>query len=217
MTMTMALPEPLRLVVDIIQKKIEISPEADEVLVISLWNFRDENGDLIPKDDLKQILRLLQERKILQIVDVSCLSKRGRFAGEEIKIKVDREKLLTVNDETQTNKTEGVFTWKELKLDLLRGTMQYKNNKIAEISPTQNEIKFLVLLMESYQIVTYGEIADKLDLNCRASSYPAEVAKAVQYLRRNVVPILEKAGMTRSEIEDMILSKRNVGYKLLRP
>ncbi|MBU0569228.1 hypothetical protein KKB40_00410 [Patescibacteria group bacterium] len=215
--MTMALPEPLYLVVGIIQKKIEISPEADEVLTISLWDFRDESGDLIPKDDLKQILRLLQERKVLQIVDVSCLSKLGRFAGEGVKIKIDREKLLTVNDEAQVNKAEGVFTWRELKLDLPKGTLQYKNNNQVEISPTQDEIKFLVLLMESYQIVTYGKIADKLDLNCRASSHPAEVAKAVQYLRRNVVPILEKAGMTRSEIEDMILSKRNAGYKLFRP
>jgi len=44
-----------------------------------------------------------------------------------------------------------------------------------------------------------------------------EIAKAVQYIRRNIVPILEKAGMTKSDIEDMILSKRNVGYKLIRP
>jgi hypothetical protein len=215
--MTMALPEPLRLVVDIIQKRVEISPESDEVIAITLWDFRDKNGDLIPKDDLQQILRLLEEKRFLQIIDIACLSKLGRFTGEEIKIKIDREKLLTVNNETQINKTEGVFTWGELKIDLLKGTMQYKNNKPAEISPTQDEIKFLVLLIESDHIVKYGEIADKLDLNCRASSDPMEIAKAVQYLRRNIVPILEDAGMTRDEIEDMILSKRNVGYKLLRP
>jgi len=39
----MALPEPLRLVVDIIQKKVEISPESDEAIAITLWNFRDKN------------------------------------------------------------------------------------------------------------------------------------------------------------------------------
>ena len=217
MTMTMALPEPLRLVVDIIQKKIEISPESDEVLAISLWDFRDKNGDLIPKGDLKQILRLLQERKFLQMIDMSCLGKPGRFSGEEIKIKIDRGKILTINNEVQANKTEGVFTWRKLKLDLLKGILQYKNNKPTEISPTQDEIKFLILLIESDQIVKYGEIADKLDLNCRASSDPQEIAKAVQYIRRNIVPILEKAGMTKSDIEDMILSKRNVGYKLIRP
>jgi len=217
MTMTMALPKPLQLVVNIIQKKIEISPESDEVLAISLWDFRDKNGDLIPKGDLKQILRLLQERKFLQMIDMSCLGKPGRFSGEEIKIKIDREKILTINNEVQANKTEGVFTWRKLKLDLLKGILQYKNNKPTEISPTQDEIRFLILLMESEQIVKYGEIADKLDLNCRASSDPKEISKAVQYLRRNIVPILEDAGMTKDEIEDMILSKRNVGYKLFRP
>ena len=215
--MTMALPKPLQLVVNIIQKKIEISPESDEVLAISLWDFRDKNGDLIPKGDLKQILRLLQERKFLQMIDMSCLGKPGRFSGEEIKIKIDREKILTINNEVQANKTEGVFTWRKLKLDLLKGILQYKNNKPTEISPTQDEIRFLILLMESEQIVKYGEIADKLDLNCRASSDPKEISTAVQYLRRNIVPILEDAGMTKDEIEDMILSKRNVGYKLFRP
>jgi len=36
----------------------------------------------------------------------------------------------------------------------------------------------------------------------------------VQYLRRDIVPILEEVGMTRSEIKRMIVSIRNKGYKL---
>ena len=217
MTMIMALPEPLRLVVDIIQKKVEISPESDEAIAITLWNFRDKNGDLIPKDDLKKMLRTLEEKHLVQVIDISCLNKLGRFAGETVKIMVDREKLAVGGKDTQPEKTEGVYVWRELKIDLLKGVMQYKGNKPVEISPTQDEIRYLILLVESDQIVRYGEIADKLDLNCRASSDSKEIAVAVQYIRRNIVPILEDVGMTKDEIEDMIISKRNVGYKLLRP
>ena len=215
MIMTTVLPEPLGLVMEIIQEKIEISPESDRVLTLSLWDFRNKNGDLIPKDDLKKVFRLLKEKKLLQIIDISCLDKLGRFRGEVVKVEVNREKSQILDDKTRSK--EEIVIWRDLKINLSQGTMQYKNKKPIEISPTQDEIKYLVLLMESDHIVKYGEIADKLDLNCRASSNPKEIATAVQYIRRNIVPILVDAGITRDEIEDMILSKRNVGYKLFRP
>ena len=215
MIMTTVLPEPLGLVMEIIQEKIEISPESDRVLTLSLWDFRNKNGDLIPKDDLKKVFRLLKEKKLLQIIDISCLDKLGRFRGEVVKVEVNREKSQILDDKTRSK--EEIVIWRDLKINLSQGTMQYKNKKPIEISPTQDEIKYLVLLMESDHIVKYGEIADKLDLNCRASSNPKEIATAVQYIRRNIVPILVDAGITRDEIEDMILSKRNVGCKLFRP
>ncbi len=217
MTMTMALPEPLHLVVNIIQKTVEISPESDKVFVISLWDFRNKNGDLIPKDDLKQILRLLEEKNFLQIVDMSCLNKRGRFAGEEIKIKIGREKLLTVNNEAQIDKTEGLFTWGELSLNLLKGTMQYKNNKPKEITPEQDEIKFLVLLMKADTILEYKEIAKELEMNCYHDGVTnSDVAREVNFIRRNLVTILKDTGMSDKDIKLMILTKRKAGYKLQR-
>lgn len=108
-----------------------------------------------------------------------------------------------------------VFTWGKLKIDMTKGIMQYKSGKAKEISPSQDEIKLLVLLMQTNRIVKYSEIAKKLDMNCQMAD-PAEVARAVQYLRRNIVPILEGVGMTRREIQNMIISKRNIGYKLRR-
>lgn len=213
----MALPEPLRLVVNIIQKRVEISPELDEAITITLWDFRDKNGDLIPKDDLQQILRLLEEKKFLQIIDISCLSKRGRFAGEEIKIKIDREKLLTVNSETQANNPEGIFTWGKLKLDLLKGILQYKNNKPKEITTEQDEIKFLILLMKADAILEYKVIAKQLEMNCYHDEVTnSDVAREVNFIRRNLVTILKDVGMTDKDIGSMILTKRKVGYKLQR-
>ena len=212
--MTTALPEPLRLVANIIQKTVEISPASDEVLAISLWNFRDKNNDLIPKDDLKQILRLLEEKKFLQIIDIACLSKRGRFVGEEIQIKIDREKILTVNSETQTNKTEGVFTWRELKLDPLKGTLQYKNNKPKEITTERDEIKFLILLMKTDTILEYKVIAKQLEMNCYHDGVTnSDVAREVNFIRRNLATMLKDTGMTDKDIGAMILTKRKVGYK----
>jgi len=77
------------------------------------------------------------------------------------------------------------------------------NHAVLEPKLWVEQLRRGVLLVESDHIIRYGEIADKLDLNCRASSDPAEIAKAVQYLRRNIVPILEDTGMTRDEIEDI--------------
>ena len=90
----MSLPKTILDIIKVIHDKLEIVPEKDEVITISLWDFRDENGDTIPKMDLKNGLRkLAEDEKLFQLKDTQCLDKLGRFSGEEIKIEVDRERF----------------------------------------------------------------------------------------------------------------------------
>jgi len=94
MKITMSQPKTILDIIKVIHDKLEISPEKDEVIAISLWDFRDENGDTIPKMDLKNGLRkLAEDEKLFQLKDIQCLDKLGRFSGEEIKIEVNRERF----------------------------------------------------------------------------------------------------------------------------
>ena len=90
----MSLPKIILDIIKVIHDKLEIAPEKDKIIAISLWDFKDENGDTIPKMDLKNGLRkLAEDEKLFQLKDIQCLDKSGRFSGEEIKIEVDRERF----------------------------------------------------------------------------------------------------------------------------
>lgn len=90
----MNLPETILDIIRVIQDKLEIAPERDKTLVISLWDFQDRNGDAIPKDDLKNGLRkLAEDEKLFQLKDIQCLDRQGRFAGEKIELEINRERF----------------------------------------------------------------------------------------------------------------------------
>lgn len=90
----MSLPKTISDIVRVIHDKLEIAPKKDKIFAISLWDFRNANGDTIPKDDMKSALRkLAEDEKLFQLKDIQCLDRLGRFSGEEIKIEIDRERF----------------------------------------------------------------------------------------------------------------------------
>ena len=110
---------------------------------------------------------------------------------------------------------EDILEWKDLKLNLSKGTLQYKNNPPRDVSPGEKEIMFLAFLIRANRIVEYFEIARELNMNCYHPGVAnKDVARNVNFLRRDIVPILEGVGMSRNEIKKMIVSVRNKGYKL---
>lgn len=103
----------------------------------------------------------------------------------------------------------------ELKLDVDQSVIQYKDNPPQEISTGINTIKLLITLMENKRVVEYTEIAQKLKLNCYHEGVEnKDVAREVQFLKRDLGKFLEKIGMSKTEIQKMFISKKNVGYKL---
>jgi len=110
-----------------------------------------------------------------------------------------------------------IFECGELKINLLKTTMQYKNKPPIDISPDNDIIKFLVHLIKSKgEVVEYVEIAKNLGLNCHHEGVSnKEVARGVQYLKRDARKVLKQAGLTKEEVEKMITAKKNIGYKLV--
>jgi len=90
----MSLPKTILDIIKVIHEKLEITPEKDKIIAISLWDFRDESEDTIPKMDLKKGLRkLAEDEKLFQLRDTRCLDKLGRTSGEKIEIEIDREQF----------------------------------------------------------------------------------------------------------------------------
>lgn len=102
-----------------------------------------------------------------------------------------------------------------LKINLDQSTIQFNDTSPVEISTGVNTIKFLIILMENKRVVEYTEIAQKLKLNCYHDGVTnKDVAREVQFLRRDLGDSLVKIGMNKTEIQGMFISKKNVGYKL---
>jgi len=104
----------------------------------------------------------------------------------------------------------------DIHLDPQTAKLQYKNNPPVEVSMDKQEVEFLELLLTSGdKVLPYEDIAKKLKFN---SSYVGVTEKAlgleIRYLKRDLTPLLKKAGMEKEAIDKFIVAQRNVGYKV---
>lgn len=121
-----------------------------------------------------------------------------------------------VRDEMDKMLYGNVISCGNLRVNLKKATLQYKEHVPIEISPNTDEIQLLLFLIKRKRVVEYKEIAEWLDLNCYHPDYKnEEYSREVQLIRKKLNPILEKAGMKREEINKMIIAKKNLGYKIL--
>lgn len=89
----MSVPSLIQDVIAVINQKLELSPKNNKVISISLWDFRDNKGDTIPKDDLLRVLRKLEEDGIIKLLFVDHFNRSWRKAEDKVEFGVDRKKL----------------------------------------------------------------------------------------------------------------------------
>lgn len=122
-------------------------------------------------------------------------------------------KLLFAN-----NKQENVFKCCGLTLDLAKAEIQYKQGPVVNITRTNKEILFLIILLKSMgKVVQYQKIAAETKArNYRKNKGDDEIKRDVQFLRKDLADkVLLKTGMTHLEIKEMIVSVTNQGYKIV--
>lgn len=111
---------------------------------------------------------------------------------------------------------EKIIQFGNITLNVKKSFLQYKKNPPVEISPTSREIVLLTYLINNTNsIVEYLDIAKLLN---PAENYDylsnTDVARQVQFVRRDLVKILKRAGLTRSELRKLITAKTCLGYIL---
>jgi len=147
-----------------------------------------------------------EEFKLGKTIDNFLKKADGAIQRHKNVVKDEMEKLLYGN----------VISCSNLRVNLKKATLQYKEQDPIEISPNTDEIQLLLLLMKKKGVVEYKEVAERLDLNCYHPDYKNEqYSREVQLIRKKLNPILEKAGMKREEINKMLIAKKNMGYKIL--
>jgi hypothetical protein len=107
--------------------------------------------------------------------------------------------------------------WDGLMIDLQVTTLRYKDFPVVDISPETQAIKLLVCLLRKQ-----GEIATNIELAVavgfispsQTTKTNQNVARNVQLIKKQVVSLLLDAGMSRLEVQQMIVSKRNIGFIL---
>ena len=213
------------LVLQEIQEKVELTNDVDAAINLPVIptkqyyrEFRKIFGEEVDDEYICQervgILNGLEKRDLIMWEDEFPGMIRFTTTHLYDDYYKEIEKQYTQIDST-VSEQQNILQWQELKLDLSKGTLQYKNSPPIDVSPSEEEIMFLAVLMRAKRIVEYVEIARELKMNCYHQGVTNEdLARNVQYLRRDIVPVLEKIGMPRSEIKRMIVSIRNKGYKL---
>ncbi len=87
---TMSVSNIIQQVIEITNQKLEISPKRDKFISISLWDFRNEKGNTIPKTDLKKVLRKLEEEQLIKLIFTDHLDRLGRQAGDKVEFQINR-------------------------------------------------------------------------------------------------------------------------------
>lgn len=116
------------------------------------------------------------------------------------------------------DKQEHVFKCCGLTLDLSKSEIQYKQGSPVNITRTNKEILFLIILLKNVgRVVKYRTIAAETKArNYRKNKGDEELKRDVQFLRKDLVDkVLLKTGMTHLEINKMIVSVTNQGYKVV--
>lgn len=110
-----------------------------------------------------------------------------------------------------------ILMCRNLKVDIERGIIQYADCDPIEISLEDQSIKFLLMLMKKQKIVQYVEIAKEINMGSYLGSQTAneDVARDVQYKARDLRRFLrDEVNIPSTEIEKMIINKKNLGYKI---
>ena len=152
------------------------------------------------------------EQEIIQLYELkegeNALLGKVETSKSQNALTPDTAQLLTPSPDKE-------LTCGLLKVNISQSTIQYKDNTVVEISTGNNIIKFLILLMENRRVVEYIKIAKELKLNFYHEGMAnEEVAREVHFLRRDLINYLKTLGMSKTETQQMLVTKRNVGYKL---
>jgi len=88
----MSLPKTILDILKVIHEKIEITSENNELISIAIWDFSDSGK--ISKTDIRNGLRkLAEDEKLFDLEDAVSLYLQEWIPGEEIKIRVNRERF----------------------------------------------------------------------------------------------------------------------------
>jgi len=140
---------------------------------------------------------------------------------KDLSRKVDKNGISTPNQDLfdrVKNYIKGVTFLEcgDLRLDLERGTLQYKLNKPQNVSIGTQVIRFLIMLLKSdSKILEYKKVARELDLNSYHRDWNnKDTGEELRYLNRDLHELLKKSGMSKTEIDSYISIVTNVGFKL---
>lgn len=106
---------------------------------------------------------------------------------------------------------KGVYRAGDAVLDLTQSTLQFRDNKPLTITPSNQEIGLLCLLLENIdKVVTYDTIAKELEINAYRGDANDEVKNAIKMVKKKLADLLTNAKFKK----DTIKSIKGNGYIL---
>ena len=105
-----------------------------------------------------------------------------------------------------------------LLINLSEGKMEYAIGKEIRITPSSQEIRLLVYLIEKQNtIIEYKELAKQLGIKIEEGGYSdKDLARTIQLIKKNLVRMLKDIGMSDKDSKDFIRIVRSKGLILYR-
>jgi len=175
-----------------------------------------EIGTHVTSDQMQQAIAIysLQASPKLKELDRECQRLIKHLP------KKDSADFISIKDVQQKQSAKERYSCGLLYVDFDNCVLRYAKNPAIEISPETQEMKLLKLLLKNNAIAQsgaqYWQIAKETSPRVYVGGMNdnKRYARHVQFIRRNLGGILKEAGMTESEIDNMIVGKTNFGYSL---
>lgn len=141
------------------------------------------------------------EEKLLLEVKQATIPIAFPLKAEEIPHSVPKKKVLR---------------WGHLVIDYQQATLRYKNKKTIEITPDSQIVKWLTCVIEKNgEVAEYVEVALAIEhISEKQQKENDDVGRYVQLVKKRVVSLLQRAGMTKKEIDQMLITKRGFGFAM---
>ncbi|MCL5432403.1 MAG: hypothetical protein M1484_04960 [Patescibacteria group bacterium] len=186
----MSVPNVIQDVIAVINQKLELSPKSDNVFSISLWDFQDNKGDTIPKDDLLKVFRKLEEDKIINLLFTEHFSYLWRKAEDKVEFEINRDEFeryysknkgqlpITNQDDTTSSLRENYPT--EFKLKVVDREVWVNNYLIAKPHAVGNNYDFLEYVRK--QPFNQPITKDSLTIDCQVPDFWDTVSASRNFL-----------------------------------
>lgn len=177
--------------------------------------------------NFQYLIGLWHYAKVMYSQDQQRLFKHAPQMNLPDNLKLMFIQIDTLLQEHQTNKVRllggelnpHLASYAGIQFDITEATLKYQDSEWYTIQVNQKEMQFLRVLVDAKgKVIDYFTIARSLDLNiAHQNADKMEVARAVQFLKRDLGKRLSEAGMSNENVKRLLQSIQSIhgaGYKL---
>ena len=190
------------------------SPSANPTIYPVRATYRETSVSIrLERDQVEEIAELAA-RRVLGKLEEKYFAHPKELSGQSLI--APAAGLQASSQSSPIPAEQKIVRWEGLVIDFQRSVLRYKDHAAIEIAPGLQTIKWLVCVIhKNGEVAEYVEVALAIGhISEKQNKTNNEVGRNVQLVKKKVITLLQEAGMTKQEIDQMILTKRGFGFAM---